>query len=70
MLLKHAISAVERATAVLAQAEKGVCMTDEPAVVAVKVCLEEPWLNLCSIWATCQATVSISCIAVSMHLAR
>ncbi len=70
-LVKHAaLSAVEQATAVLAQTEKGVCMIDEPAVVAVNVCLDEPWFILCSIWATYQAKVSIACIAVNMHLAR
>jgi hypothetical protein len=41
MLLKHAISAVEQATAVFAQAEKGVCMIADPVVVAVSVCLDE-----------------------------
>lgn len=69
-LLEHAISAVEQATAVHAQAEYGACMIVAPAVVAVKLRPDEPWFILCSVWATDQAKVSIACIAVIMHLAR
>ena len=62
MLLEHAISAVEQATAVHAQAEYRVCMIVAPAVVAVKLCPDELWFILCSIWATDQKKLSIASI--------